>query len=252
MLATGTTALIFSIVYTSSILAFIGLGLLFWGAILTYIKNEEYAKKTILDAVSLSSLGTINHTLQELGYNGEATYLPPKYLRDPAESKAYIPKQKDTRLPSPERVQTQEPQLLTQNPPAILLTPPGAELTKLFEKTLNTNFTKTDLPYVQQNLSKLFVEDLEIAEDAQLENRNNTIQITLKNTVFKDTSKETQKLSDTTRSLGSPLSSAIACMLTKATGKPIKINKEETSQDNKTLTIEYHILEEEKQEQPQQ
>ena len=46
----GAIALLTSLVYVSSILAFIGLGLIFWGAILLYIQPEQYAKKAILDA----------------------------------------------------------------------------------------------------------------------------------------------------------------------------------------------------------
>lgn len=250
LIATGAVALATSIIYDSSILAFIGLGLLFWGIIFTYTRTEEYIKKALLDATVYSQLATLNEIIQELECKGNAIYLPPKYLRDPEAYKAYIPKQKEAELPTPEQTQTQEPQFFIdfiENPPAVLLTPPGAELTKLFEKTLKTNFTRVDLQYLKQNLPKLFIEDLEIAQNFEMETENNKIRVKIQNSVFKTLNIETEQPSNIYSTLGSPLSSAIACALAKTTGKPIIIEKQETSGDGKDLTIEYRILEEEEQ-----
>jgi hypothetical protein len=82
MLLLGTASLAASIGYNSSILAFIGLGLAFWGAVLLYIRPEEYTKKTLLEAALSSSLVTLDQMIKELGYTGDATYLPPKYFTD--------------------------------------------------------------------------------------------------------------------------------------------------------------------------
>jgi hypothetical protein len=86
LLGVGVAALIISIIYASSILTFIGLGLLFWGAILLYIRDQEYTRKVLLDASVLPSLTTINQLVQKLNYKGNAVYLPPKYLKDPETS----------------------------------------------------------------------------------------------------------------------------------------------------------------------
>ena len=58
----GVVALIFSIVYTFSVLAFIGLGLTFWGAILTYIHSDEYVKGSVLNATATPVLSTPSGT----------------------------------------------------------------------------------------------------------------------------------------------------------------------------------------------
>ena len=143
LITTGAIALFTSIIYTSSILAFIGLGLLFWGIIFTYIRTEEYAKKILLDTTASSQQATLNHIIQELQYEGDAIYLPPKYFRNPETHKAYIPEQKNTQLPRPEQIQEHEQDFLIEKPPGVLFTPPGAELSKLFEKTLKTNFARS-------------------------------------------------------------------------------------------------------------
>lgn len=237
----GIAALLTSIFYASSILAFIGLGLLFWGILFTYIRTEEYTKKALLDATSHPQQTTLNQIIQELNYKGTPTYLPPKYFKNPETPKIYIQKQNKTTLPTPEQIQKQEQQIFTQQPPGILLTPPGSELTKLFEKTLDTNFARENLEYLQQNIPKLLIEDLEIAQNFEIKIENNKIRTKIESSTYKLNNKNKQQL----HPLTSPLSSAIACTLAKTTGKPIIITKQETSQDNKTETIEYHIIEEE-------
>jgi len=55
LLALGLITLAFSIIYTSSILAFIGLGLTFWCALTLYITTEKYVKQTLLDHTTIPS-----------------------------------------------------------------------------------------------------------------------------------------------------------------------------------------------------
>ena len=243
MLGLGATALISSVMYSSSILSFIGLGLVFWGIIIKYITAEEYVKKTLLDATTLSTLTTLDGMLKELNYNTKAAYLPPKYLTDIESNKVYIPKHEKTKLPTPERI-LQENKIFIKNPEGILLVPPGNELTKLFEKTLHKSLTKVDLAYLEQTIPKLLIEDLEIAEDIKIEIKNSIIHVTIENSIYKDICKETSKLSSVSRSLGCPITSAIACVLAKTTGKPVTIDKDQTSEDGKIINIEYQLLEE--------
>jgi hypothetical protein len=245
MLGLGAISLVASIFSVSQILAFIGLGLIFWGAILTYVQTEEYVKEELLDATATSSLAVLNQIIQELDYKGKAIYLPQRYLKDPEAYKAYIPQQKEGKLPAPEHIQEQETKLFLENPQGILVEPPGAKLTKLFEKTLETNFTRVDLKYLQQNMPKLFIEHLEIAQDFEMKTENNKVYVKIENSIYKNLTKEATNLSNLYFSLGCPVSSAIACALAKATGKPIIIENQRISEDGKNTEIEYGILEEE-------
>jgi hypothetical protein len=244
LITTGTITLFTSIIYTSSILAFIGLGLLFWGIILTYIRTEEYTKKILLDTTTYSQQATLNHIMQELQYKGDAIYLPPKYFTNPETNRAYIPEQSNAHIPKPEQIQEHEQEFLIEKPNGLLFTPPGAELSKLFEKTLKTNFARKDLRYLQQNMPKLFIEDLEIAQDFEMEIENNKIYVKITNSVYSTADMKTEQSSSTYSTLGSPLSSAIACALAKSTGKPIIIEGQQTNEDGRDVTIEYRVLEE--------
>ncbi|MGD9130326.1 MAG: hypothetical protein PVH73_01970 [Candidatus Bathyarchaeota archaeon] len=241
-LVMGAIALFVSIVYASSILAFIGLGLVFWGAFLAYIQPEQYTKKVILDATVIPSIDTLNQIIQELNYKGKAIYLPPEYLKNPEASKVYISKQKEGELPEPELTIKHENKLFVGNPNGILLTPPGAQLSRLFEKLLDTNFTKTDLNYITHNMPKILIENLEIAENVKIETENNKIKIKITNSTFKETHKGTDKLSHTYPYFSCPLSSAVACAFTKATGKPIAIENVQVSEDGNVVETTYHIL----------
>jgi hypothetical protein len=249
MLTLGTIALVASTISTSTILAFIGLGLVFWGVILIYIRPEGYTKKVLLEAALSPSLTTLNQMIQEFSYKGDVTYLPPKYFADPETTKIYISKHKDTSLPTPEQVQKYENQPVARTPRGMLLTPPGIQLSKLLEKSLGTSFIKIDLKNLQQNLPKLFIENLEIAENLEIRAEDDmtksiTIHAKITKPFYADTFKEAEEPSQLTGLIGGPICSAIACALAKATGKPITIDKEEQSQDGKTTRIQYHIVEE--------
>jgi hypothetical protein len=263
LIVLGALSLASSIFYVSSIPALIGLGLIFWGIILTYIQTREYVKKTVLDATTASALATLNQILQELDYRGKAVYLPPKYVNDPESTKAYVPRLKIGKLLPPEQTQSLETQPFSRISRYMIITPPGAELTRLFEDTLQTSFTKADLGYLQEHLPKLLIEDLEIASyveiqtgitktsnpidntNAQIALEHDIINVKITSPAFKNTTRQTTQLSNINTTLGSPLTSAVACAIAKATGKPIIIENQQVSEDGETTETEYRVLEEE-------
>jgi uncharacterized protein YuzE len=241
ILILGLIALAASAFYNSSILAFIGLGLTFWGALLFYITPTKYVKLELLNAVAPSTLANIEKMLTSSKLNEKGIYLPPKYLRDFESSLVFIPSKNNKVLPKPGEIE--EEKIYSKNPEGIFLTPPGLALSRLFEKELGTSFTRTDLNYIQNNLPKLLIEDMEIAENVEVEIKEDLITVEITNHVFSEICQETRKLSKTHEAVGCPLSSAIACALAKATGKPVTIEKEELSEDGKTTKIQYRILE---------
>ncbi len=263
LIVLGVASLIISIISISQILAFIGLGLVFWGAILLFIQPEEYTKKVLLDAAIPPSLETLNQIIKELGYRGKAIYLPPKYFKNPETTKAYLPKRQKEKAPEPNLILKQENKLFLNDQEGILFTPPGAQLTKLFEKRLGTHFTHADLDYLKQNLPKLFIDDLEIAENVEIDIKTNesstkkfgpnygTIHVKITDSIFKDTYKENNNLSEIYSTIGSPISSAIACALTKVTGKPLIIRDTQSSENGKIIKITYQIEKLEYNEQPE-
>lgn len=262
MLLLGAVSLIASIVYDSSILAFIGLGLVFWGAVLFYVKPEEYTRKTLLEAALAPPLTTLNQMIQELGYEGDATYLPPKYFANPETTKVYISKIKYASLPRPEQTQLDENEPIGRAARGLLITPPGIELSRLMEKSLGTSFLRTDLKNLQQNLPKLFIEDLEIAEDLEIEMQNDsnekkgddqasvaqkknmTIHVRITKPIYGNIFKEAENSPRSSSPIGCPIRSALAVALTKTTGKPVRIIETKSSEDGNIMKATYEIIEE--------
>ena len=249
LLLVGALSLILSVIFVSSILAFIGLGLLFWGAILLYVTPEEYVKSSLLNAVTMTLLANVEKILEDGNYKGKAVYLPPKYLKDFESSKVFLSTENAAQLPSPEQIQQKETEKLLSNPNYTLITPPGADMVRLFESILETSFTKVNLTYIETNLPKLLLEDLEIAENIEIETKEKKIQVKIQNSVQRNYSTELKRFTYAINLLGCPISSAIACALAKATGKPIEIEKYSISEDGKTTIIEYRLLEEAQKEQ---
>jgi hypothetical protein len=260
LLLLGAVSLTVSIGYDSSILAFIGLGLIFWGAILLYIKPEQNVSKTLLEATLSPSLTTLNQMIQDLGYKGDTTYLPPKYFANPDTTKIYISKYKNTSLPTPELIQPYENQPVTRTTQGLLITPPGIQLSKLMEKSLGTTFIKTDLKDLEQKLPKIVIEDLEIAENIEIQEENNptngkedpavssteTKNILINTKITKPIYKDVFKDDDSSQiagTIGSPVCSAIAVALTRATGKPVRITNTRSSEDGNTIEVTYMIIE---------
>jgi hypothetical protein len=68
----------------------------------TYVSNEEYVKKVLLDTSTSSQLETVNKFVQEADFAGNAVFLPPRYFKIAEIYKAYIPKNKNSKLPPPE------------------------------------------------------------------------------------------------------------------------------------------------------
>ena len=239
LISGGLVALAFSINYASSILAFTGLGLVFWGGLLLYISPSDYVKSELLTLV-LSSLTNIDRVIKEKKLEGKGIYLPPKYLKDPESSIVFIPSKRESVLPRPEEIH--EENLFSKNPEGLYLTPPGLSLSQLFEKTLGTTFTRTDLEFLQKKLPKLLIEDLEIAEDLNIQTEDDIITVELAGNIFADVCQESAKLERIHESIGCPLCSAIACALAKATGRPVTIEKEEQSKGRRTNKIQYRIM----------
>jgi len=241
LLLSGAIALITSVLYSSSILAFIGLGLTFWGALILYIRPAKYVKASLLDYTVISSLETVDQIITDLNYKGKAIYLPPRYIKDLKGGKVFIPSKENLSIPPAEEIA--EEKVFLKNPKGICLNPPGVALANLYENKLRKSFIEVDLNYLQNNLPKLFIEDLEIAEDLEIKIEGNIVKTKITGSIIKDLCNETRELPNICGSIGCPLCSSIAIALTRSTGKPLIIEKTEASEDGETIEATFRLLE---------
>jgi hypothetical protein len=222
--------------------ALVGLGLIFWGMIIGYISSEEYVKREVFEATNLSYLTTLNEMMQKLHLKETAVFLPIRYLSGSKSNKVYLVESKTAKLDNIKEIL----QKASNNDPldARLMVAPGNELLKLFEKTLGKSFANVDFSFFETNMPKLLINELEIAQNVEIEGKGNIVQVKIKNLVTEDFSKELNEYETTVHSLGIPLSSAIACALANCTNNPTVINNHKINVDEKTTEIEFLLIKE--------
>ena len=239
MLSLGIVIVIVSKFYTSSFLAIFGLAIIFWGAILLYLTPSKHVPLTLLNASTKAAVSNIERVITELDLDQKGIYLPPDNLRNIDFSLVFIPETSKSPLPS---LEESDKKLLSKEKTGTFFTPPGSALTNLFEKELGVSFTKTDLNQIQNLLPKLLVKILELAKDAEIQIQGNTVILQVRKSILDEICRQTDFQPKAHKQVGCLLSSAIACALAKATGKPIIIHNETRNPQTETTYIEYRIL----------
>jgi len=248
LLAIGALTLAGSVIRTSTVLAFIGLGLTFWGALFLFARPIKFVRGTLLDSTAISSYTTIDRMIQDLDYKGKPIYVPPypeeaylpEYLKGLKEMIVFIPAKNLVTLPTIEEMA--EKQFLVKNPKGICIAPPGYGITNLFQKELKADFTQINLERLISSLPTIIVKNLELTKEFEINPENNLIHIKIIDSAYKDLYSR-KKGFKSIHSIGCPLTSAIACALAKTTAKPVIIVKNAISPDLKTIEVWYQTLE---------
>ena len=248
LLAIGALTLVGSVIQTSTVLAFIGLGLTFWGALFLFARPVKFVRGTLLDSTAISSYTTIDRITEDLKYKGKPIYVPPypkeaylpQYLKGLKEMTVFIPAKDIVAMPTIEEMAKK--QFLLKNPKGICIAPPGYGLVNLFEKELKTEFTQIDLDTLYNSLPTIIVKNLELATEIEINPEKDLIHVKIIDSVYKDLYSKEQDFKSI-HSIGCPLTSAIACALAKTTGKLVAIVKDTISPDSKTIEVWYQTLE---------
>jgi len=229
-----------SILYESSISMFTGLAITLWGSLLLFIRPTRYVRSIILDSTVLSSLESLDQLIKGLEYKGKAVYLPPKFLKELKGNQVFIPKNDVILTPPLNEVKMQK--IFAENPNGIYLTPPGVELANLFEEELGKNFIEVSLDYLIESLPKVLVENLELAKNCEVSYENGTVTVKLTRVSYHTLCERLCGKSKICDTIQCPFCSAIACALTRTIGKPIVIDKNSFSSDEKTVDTRFKIL----------
>ena len=241
MLAAGALSLAVSFAITSYFLLFIGLALIFWGGILNYVAPSRQVPLELLVATATPLLSEIHRTLSDLNLTSKGIYLPPKYLEDPESVLIYVPFDPEAPLPRYLEKKTSDRDLELKK--GLLLTPPGFSLSKFFERRLKTSFTRMNLKTLKEKLPKSLIESWEIVEDAKMSLDRDSVIFESRKDILDELHKEAVRL-NINETVGYALSSAIACAIAKASGRPIIIEREEYDSEKETTKTVYRMLEE--------
>jgi len=238
----GILSLTSSIITDSPVLAFIGLGLIFWGALFFFARPVKYVRSSLLDSTAHSTYATIDRILKDLKYAGKSYYIPPypkevylpEYLKGLKEMIVFISANKGNTIPSIEEMAQER--FLLENPKGLGVAPPGLGLLAIFKEELKTDLNTLDLNELCDSLQKTILENFQLAKEITITPKNNTIHITITNSTYKDLYTKQQNLKSI-HTLGCPTISAITCAIAKNTGKMVTIQKTQTTPDAETIQI---------------
>lgn len=239
MITLGALLVVVSAFNASSFLAILGTAIVFWGAILLYITPEKHVPARFLDASSSGDAQNIERILLDFDSNEKGIYLPPKNLAEMGSSLIFLPKTSETPLPTAEETSQK---LYSEEEDGVFLTPPGLGFAGLFERELGRSFTETQVKDLQGILSNLLVDKLELAEDVEVSAQEKTVTVELTGSLLNGVCGETNKEPRTHTQVGCLLASALACVMAKATGKPVTLQNETQDPQTKKTTITYNIL----------
>jgi len=247
-LIAGAAALAGSVIASSVTLAFIGLGLTFWGALFLFARPVRFVKSTLLDSTALSTYTTVDRMVSDLGYKAKSIYIPPypkeaylpEYMKGLKEMIVFIPAEDSATMPTLEEMAKK--QFLLKSPKGVCITPPGFGLSSVIEKELKVGFTNINLERLTSSLPKTITDNLGLAKGFEINTENDFIRAKITSSVYSSLYSREQELKSI-HFLGCPLTSAIACALAKTTGKLITIAKETVSPDLQTIDVWYQTLE---------
>jgi hypothetical protein len=245
-LITGIASLIFSVTSESQILAFVGLGLTFWGALFILITSARYVEGSFLDGAAISSYLTIDRIIKDFNFNGKGYYIPPypkdvylpEHLKGLKDMVVFVSAENESSMPSIQELA--EGKFFLQNPKGVLVTPPGLGLLTQIEKKLNVDFTKIPLGEMCEVMPHYILNNFSLAREMEMTLEGNQLSLKLFDSIYKNLYYGENNLKSI-GILGCPIVSAIACALAKASGKPVTIQKQNMALDGSVMQAVYRI-----------
>jgi hypothetical protein len=232
----GGLSLMVSVVFTSTVLAFIGLGLTFWGALLLFIRPRHYVRSDLMDSTALSSLTTIDRMITSLGYTQRGVYIP---VDNAEKAVVFIPAKPLKKIPNLDLVGKQT---FLKDPEGIAMVPPGLALANLFERELKVKFSDWSLQKMTEQLPRLLIEDLEMVQDCTIKIDGDKVNFTFVESVYSEFCSRLRESTKVCSSLGCPMCSAMACVLAEVTHRPVEFDKDKYTTDGGTVESSYHLL----------
>jgi hypothetical protein len=245
-IVSGVLSLMFSILYESQVQAFLGLGLIFWGALFSLSSPVRYVQGNILLSTALSEYSTIDRILRQIKATGTSYHLPPypqnvylpEHLKGLKDLVVFVSSRKDNELPLIDDIA--KAKFMVQNSMGVLLTPPGLGLLNLIEKSLNREFSNKNLNEVCGALPELILGQMSLAKEMEIKLDKNRVYLKILDSVYKGLYDNHKNIMSVTY-LGCPIVSAIACAFAKATGKPVSLEKLQASPDGFSVEVWYRI-----------
>lgn len=227
------------------IAAFIGLGLTFWGAVLTLTRNGKHVESSILDATARSSYSTIDRIFNDLKYNGQGYYLPacprdvllPDYLRNLKEPVVYISERFDWKLSIDELASGK---MFSAKNHGFFISSPGSGILYEIEKQLKQDLSNVNPADLAEVLPKCLSENLNLVRNAEMTLTPTGANFKAVGIIY-DALYNSETKPRSVGILGCPVVSAVASALAKSTGKTV-IVKEQTTLPGNSVNVTFDFV----------
>jgi hypothetical protein len=181
-----------------------------------------------------------------LKYKGRSYYIPPypkdvylpEYLKGLKEMIVFVSADSGASMPSIEEMA--KSRFLLENPKGICVAPPGLGLLTQFEKELRTDITKLELGQVCESLAQLIPETFQLAKEVEMKHQGSQVYLKIVDSLYKSLYGEESLRS--VHLLGCPLTSAVACVIAKNTGKIVTIQKDNIAPEAQIIEVWYRIV----------
>jgi hypothetical protein len=238
----GAACLALSIFYFNQILAFVGLGLTFWGAIFVFTRVGNVVKASLMDNTAKSTYSTINRIMKDYKFSQKGYYLPaypsdvilPNYMLNLKDSIVFITNEVYTGPPSVDDMV--KGKFLSSKNNGIFITAPGNDLLSYFEADLKVDLTKIKASDMCEVLPRSIIE-ANLAKTVKMKLLgDNRVSLEVSPLIYRSLYVAGPGYG-AVNVLGCPIVSAVACALAKNFVKAIAISEQKISGD-KSLKVE--------------
>jgi hypothetical protein len=242
----GITLIYFSTLFSTEILALIGLGLLFWGATFFLITPSGFVDARLLLTSVYSEYSSFDRLIDNFKckkcyyvpsiYNQNVVNSDLKKTKDPI---LFLSTETAPKVFEDDTFFIQKKFLLSKNK-EVILTPPGLGLMKLIEKK-KINLSNLGLEKMCEVLPQLMAQDFPLAKEFIMNIEDKRITVIIQKSIFKGLY-SVDKGSNSAKLFGCPIVSAIGCILAQNSGKIIAIDEIKISKDMSILKVSYGIV----------
>lgn len=230
-LALGLLLLAFAVFMEQQIIAFIGLGLTFWGGIFALTRSGKYVESNLLDSTAESTYTTIDRMVNDLTFTKQGYYIPayprdvslPDYLKTLKEPVVFISAPTFSGTPSVEEL-AQGKFLSTRNQGVFIISP-GSGLMAQMERQIQLDFSKVSLQELTEILPHLLTETFNLAKTADLK-LTETGAIFKASGILYESLYRSQPALKSVSILGCPVVSAVASALAKSSRKMVVVREQ--------------------------
>jgi len=246
-LISGILSLAFSVYSEYQILALIGLGLTFWGALFILLKPSKLVEGSLLYNASVSTYLTVDRIVDDFSYKGKGYYLPPypqdvylpDYLKGLKASVVFVSAKNDSELPSIEEIA--KGKFLSKSQKGVLLTPPGLGILTQIEEKIRVDVTKLKLGELCEVLPTFMIQDLNLGKAMEMDLNGDQVHLKMFDSLYKNLYSLRSNFKSVAI-LGCPIASAVACVLAKNSGRTVKLQKHRVSPDGLAIEVWYNIV----------